>query len=36
LVKYIGYYKKEWKGYTRYIEKILLLLKGKGRGTWGK
>ena len=24
LVKYIGYYKKEWKGYTRYLEKILL------------
>ena len=26
LVKYIGYYKKEWKGYTRYIEKVVLSL----------
>ncbi len=26
LVKYIGYYKKEWKGYTRYLEKVVLFL----------
>lgn len=24
LVKYIGYYKREWKGYTRYIENVVL------------
>lgn len=24
LVKYFGYYKKEWKGYTRYVEKMIL------------
>ncbi|MBR4387844.1 MAG: YqeG family HAD IIIA-type phosphatase [Prevotella sp.] len=39
LVKYIGFYKREWKGYTRYIEKAVLFcysLSGKNRHRLGK
>ena len=31
LVKYIGYYKKEWKGFKRYLEKMILLTYGLSR-----